>query len=151
MKAMDRLVTLLRCAVIALAGLLVGAPGVPAQEQAAKVLVDDVIPQGNHQVPTQKIISLIKTRPGLEYKQETVDEDVRKLYETKLFANIQVLKQPMPDGKVKVFFLVDSGNHLRRGQASEAGRTGEHHRPAQGRAAEPHRQQDRPHVAAAAL
>ncbi|HEV3078975.1 MAG TPA: POTRA domain-containing protein, partial [Gemmataceae bacterium] len=106
MKAMDRLVTPLRCAVIALAGLLVSAPGVPAQEQPAKVLVDDVIPQGNHQVPTQKIISLIKTRPGLEYKQETVDEDVRKLYETKLFANIQVLKQPMPDGKVKVFFLV---------------------------------------------
>src|SRR5438105_1391002 len=106
MKAMDRLVTPLRRAAIALAGLLLCSPLVPAQDPPAKVLVDDVIPQGNHQVPPQKIISLIKTRPGLEYKQETVDEDVRKLYETKLFANIQVVKQPTPDGKVKVYFLV---------------------------------------------
>src|SRR5205807_2120347 len=82
MKAMDRYATLLRRAGIALAGLLLCSPVVLAQDPPAKVLVDDVIPQGNHQVPPQKIISLIKTRPGLEYKQETVDEDVRKLYET---------------------------------------------------------------------
>jgi outer membrane protein insertion porin family len=104
MKAMDRLITLLRPA--ALSSALLCSTVVLAQDQPAKILVDDVIPQGNRQVPTQKIISLIRTRPGAEYKQEMIDEDVRNLYEAKLFANIQVYKQPTPDGKVKVFFLV---------------------------------------------
>src|SRR5437868_14238344 len=106
MKAMDRLIPLLRRTALALAGVFVCSAVVVAQTEPAKVLVDDVIPQGNRQVPTQKIISLIRTRPGAEYKQETVDEDVRNLYETKLFANIQVYKQPTPDGKVKVYFAV---------------------------------------------
>src|SRR5205807_4568043 len=100
------LLPLLRRTALALAGVFVCSSVVVAQTEPAKVLVDDVIPQGNRQVPTQKIISLIRTRPGAEYKQETVDEDVRNLYETKLFANIQIYKQPTPDGKVKVFIIV---------------------------------------------
>jgi outer membrane protein insertion porin family len=77
-----------------------------AQTNSEKILVDDVIPQGNRAVPTQKIISLIKTRPGGEYKQDVVDEDVRKLSETHLFANIRVYSQRTPDNKIKVYFLV---------------------------------------------
>jgi outer membrane protein insertion porin family len=106
MKAMDRLIPRLRRTALALAGVFLCSAVVVAQEQTGKVLVDDVIPEGTHQVPKQKIISLIRTRPGTEYKQETIDEDVRNLYETKLFANIQVYKQPTPDGKVKVYIIV---------------------------------------------
>jgi outer membrane protein insertion porin family len=107
MKATDRFSSSLRRTTLALAGLLVSAAVTLAQtEPPTKVMVDDIIPQGNHLVPTQKIISLIRTRPGTEYKQSTIDEDVRRLYETKLFANIQVYKQPTPDNKVKVYFAV---------------------------------------------
>src|SRR5437588_6375188 len=106
MKATDRFISLLRGMALALFGMLVCGTSVLSQQQPAKVLIEDVIPQGNRQVPTQKIISLIKTRPGLDYKQETIDEDVKALYETKLFANIQVYKLPAPDNKVKVYFIV---------------------------------------------
>jgi outer membrane protein assembly factor BamA len=75
-----------------------------AQAPPPKVMIADVIPQGNRNVPTQKIISLIKTRPGAEYNEETVAEDVRKLYETRLFANVRVAKQTTEDGRVIVYF-----------------------------------------------
>jgi outer membrane protein assembly complex protein YaeT len=77
-----------------------------AQQPGNKVLIDDVIPQGNHVVPTQRIMSLIKTKPGNEYQQDALDEDVRKLYESKLFANIRVQVQPLPNNHVKVYFIV---------------------------------------------
>jgi outer membrane protein assembly complex protein YaeT len=94
-----------------LAGVLVGAaaciaqalPVPPSQPAPAKELVADVIPQGNHNVPTQKIMSLLKTRPGGEYSQEVVNEDVRKLYQTGSFANIQVKLDRTPQGLVVYF------------------------------------------------
>jgi outer membrane protein assembly factor BamA len=73
-----------------------------------KVIVADVIPQvvpqGSQTVPTQKIISLLKTRPGSEYQQEVVKEDVRRLTDTKQFADIRVMTQPTPDNKIIVYF-----------------------------------------------
>src|SRR5207253_202746 len=64
-----------------------------AQAPSGKVLVADVIPQGNHLVPTQKIISLLKTRPGSEYSQQVVNDDIGRLYETRQFANVVVRTQ----------------------------------------------------------
>src|SRR5262249_50799331 len=55
----------------------------------AKLMVADVLPDGNRSVPTQKIMSIIKTRPGSEFSQETVNDDVRELYKTRLFANVR--------------------------------------------------------------
>jgi outer membrane protein assembly complex protein YaeT len=92
------LVGILLCAVVSVIGY--------GQSQSGKVLVEDVIPQGNRLVPTQRIISLVKTRPGVEYQQEVVNEDVRRLYETKLFANIRVQTQKTAENKIKVFFLI---------------------------------------------
>jgi len=90
----------------ALMGMLLCVAITLAQAKPEKVLIDDVIPEGNHAVPTQKIISLIKTRPGGEYKQEVINEDVRKLSETHLFANVRVYTQRTPDNKLKVYFIV---------------------------------------------
>ncbi|HKB38441.1 MAG TPA: outer membrane protein assembly factor BamA, partial [Gemmataceae bacterium] len=69
-------------------------------------VVNDVIPQGNRSVPPQKILGLIRTKPGTEFNPDTVAEDVRKLYETKLFGNIQVKTDYTSDGKINVYFLV---------------------------------------------
>jgi outer membrane protein assembly complex protein YaeT len=80
----------------------------PAQAPAEKLIVADVIPQvvppESQTVPPQKIVSLLKTRPGAEYQPEVVNEDVRSLYETKLFADIRVLTQLTGDRKIIVYF-----------------------------------------------
>jgi outer membrane protein assembly complex protein YaeT len=89
--------------------LLLCGPAGPAPAQApatpGKYLINDIIPRGNRLVPTSKIMGLIRSRPGTEYVLETVNEDVRRLYETKQFGNIQVELQFTPDGKVNVLFL----------------------------------------------
>jgi outer membrane protein insertion porin family len=108
MKATERFSSaLFRTAGVAASLLLLGTACVClAQAPAApgKFLVNDVIPQGNRLVPTQRIMSLIHTRPGSEYSQETLNEDVRRLYETKQFGNVLVDLKYTPDGKVNVYF-----------------------------------------------
>jgi outer membrane protein insertion porin family len=107
MRATDRWKPLLRYTLAAMVGLLAcGSLVSLAQSPAGKIIVDDVIPEGNRVVPPQKIISLIKTRPGTEFQQETINEDVRRLYETKLFANIRVHTQQVSDTRVKVYIVV---------------------------------------------
>jgi outer membrane protein assembly complex protein YaeT len=88
----------------ALLGIFLVAAACMAQTTTAKLIVADVIPQGNRAVPTQRIIGIIKTHPGGEYQKEVADEDVRRLYETHLFANVRVAEQRTPDGKVIVYF-----------------------------------------------
>jgi outer membrane protein assembly complex protein YaeT len=106
MRVTDRLSLPVRRSALALVGTLMCAAFCLAQSQAGKVLVDDVIPQGNRLVPPQKIIGLIKTRPGTEYSAEVVQEDVRRLWETRLFANIRVQTQQAGNNKIKVYFIV---------------------------------------------
>ena len=106
MRATDRLIPPLRRTTAALIAVLLCAVTCLAQTQPTKILVEDVIPQGNHYIPPQKIISLIKTRPGAEYSDDTVQGDVRTLYGTKLFANVRVNTQRTADDKVKVYFIV---------------------------------------------
>lgn len=93
---------LLAVVVAALAPLTPAA----AQAPAGKVIVADVVVQGNRTVPTQKIMGTIKTRPGMEYKPDVVAEDVRKLYESRSFANIRVVEKPVDGGRVTVVFQV---------------------------------------------
>lgn len=76
-----------------------------AQGTSAKVTVADVVVQGNRMIATQRIMGYIKTRPGSEYSQASVDDDVRRLYETRLFGNIQVRTPRTEDGRVIVQFL----------------------------------------------
>jgi outer membrane protein assembly complex protein YaeT len=106
MRATDRLISPLRRTLAALTAMLGLSAALFAQAPPAKILVDDVIPQGNRYIPPQKIISLIKTRPGVEYSDDKIQEDVRRLYETKLFANVRVNTQRTADDKVKVYFIV---------------------------------------------
>ena len=70
MRATDRLISPLRRTLAALTAMLGLSAALFAQAPPAKILVDDVIPQGNRYIPPQKIISLIKTRPGVEYSDD---------------------------------------------------------------------------------
>jgi outer membrane protein assembly factor BamA len=78
--------------------------GEPAS--SGKAIIADVIPQGSRQVSNQQIMAYLKTRPGSEYNKEVIQEDVRALYATKQFANIEVVPRDEPDGRVTVYFLI---------------------------------------------
>lgn len=89
-----------------LLGLLAAVSVGLAQGPGSKPLVADVVPLGNSQIPTQKIKNIIKTRAGVEYSKDTVQADVRALYETKMFANVRSEEEYTPDGRVIVKFKV---------------------------------------------
>src|SRR5438128_2549861 len=55
-----------------------------------KDLVADVIVVGNRNIPTEKIMRYIKTRPGGEYLQATLQADVTALAETRMFKSVRV-------------------------------------------------------------
>ncbi len=97
------LMGLLLCAVASVAQT--PAP-VPAPGSPGKVLVADVIIEGNRNVTAQQIKGQIKTRPGAEFNEETAREDVRVLMSSKQLGNVEVVTQPTPDGRVNVFFLI---------------------------------------------
>ena len=82
---------------------------------AGRVVVGDVLVQGNRLIPTQQIMAQIKTRPGAPYSAETVQEDVRTLVGSRQFANVKADYRPEADGKMTVIFIVqDQANLVQR-------------------------------------
>jgi outer membrane protein assembly complex protein YaeT len=78
----------------------------PVAPVPRKVQVEDVRLQGNVQIPTHRIMPHIKTRAGQDYSEDAIQEDIKNLYATKLFANVQAAKQFTKEGNVIVFFSV---------------------------------------------
>ncbi|OAI53537.1 hypothetical protein AYO44_15875 [Planctomycetaceae bacterium SCGC AG-212-F19] len=106
MKATDRFPGSARRLAAVLLALVIGGTPALAQTAPGKTIVADVIPVGNRQMPTQRITSLLKIRPGIEYDQKIVDEDVRELYKTNAFRNVEVRVENAADGKVIVYFVL---------------------------------------------
>lgn len=107
MRAMDRFSALALGAVV-LVGLLSGLllAQVAAPVTGPKRLVADVVIKGSNHIPVQQLMARIKTRPGAEYIPEVVQEDVRTLWATHQFLNIEATTRDEPDGKVTVYFLI---------------------------------------------
>src|SRR5271167_3464204 len=100
MKATDRFPrTVVRRLGTVLMVLLLGSAAVLAQTAGVKVTVADVIPVGNNNVPTQRIMSLVKTRPGSDYNQAVVDDDIRELYKDPAIREVKVKIQDAGQGK----------------------------------------------------
>jgi outer membrane protein insertion porin family len=107
MRAMQRFLPhAVRCAGVILS-LLLCSRIAPAQPPAApgKVVVSDVIIQGNQRMTTEQIKVRLHTQAGKEYNPSTVDEDVRELYKTQQFSNIRTLVQEDGPGRAKIYFL----------------------------------------------
>jgi len=68
--------------------------------------VGEVRIEGNRNVQQQKILAIIKTRPGRGLDRNQVEEDVRKLLKTHLFINVDPRYERAPDGSVLVIFRV---------------------------------------------
>jgi outer membrane protein assembly complex protein YaeT len=86
--------------------LLAARAGLAQTPSGRKVIVADVIPIGNHNIPTQRIMGLLKTLPGKEYNYNTVQEDVAQLAKLHLFRDIQVRDETTTDGRVIVYFML---------------------------------------------
>src|ERR1700730_15563764 len=71
-----------------------------------KVIVADVIPVGNHNIPPQRIMGLLQTLPGKEYNYAVVQEDVARLAKLRLFRDIQVRDEMTGDGRVIVYIML---------------------------------------------
>jgi len=90
-------------------------PGPEQTEQAAaeaalraeQEMVVDVRIAGNKSVPLEKILPHIRTRPGRPFDLELIEEDVRRLDQTRLFVNIKTYWQQVPGGRVVIFDLLE--------------------------------------------
>jgi outer membrane protein assembly complex protein YaeT len=84
-------------------------PDVPARlTPGTKLTVADVKVQGLHNVPPERVLNMAKTKPGGEMSQATIDEDIRTLYATRLFAHVDVRLVEHTDNRavVDVWFVV---------------------------------------------
>jgi outer membrane protein insertion porin family len=111
MQAMERFLLSTALWAGVLVGLLLASRAALAQGPAAsgKVLISDVLITGNQRMSTEQIKVRLRTQPGNEYNPALIDQDVRELYKTNQFSNIQTWITPdMPDhpDRAKVFFSV---------------------------------------------
>lgn len=69
-------------------------------------IIADVIPvtSSGRSGQTEKVMSLVKTKPGAKYSRAIVDEDVRRLAETHSYDRPSARPELTPDGKVIVYF-----------------------------------------------
>jgi len=73
----------------------------PAQQEEAKVTSVEV--EGNKIVSTATILTKIKTRPGDRVSQQTVDEDIKRLYGTGFFTDASAELRPYQGGQMVRF------------------------------------------------
>jgi outer membrane protein assembly complex protein YaeT len=80
----------------------------PALPSGRKLTVADVKAQGNRNTPVERIINTVRTKAGSELNQATLDEDVRLLYATGLFAlvNVQAVPSRGNPNAVDLYFIV---------------------------------------------
>lgn len=83
--------------------------GQPAEEAQAPKQVLTVLAvqvRGNQVVNTSTILNKIITREGQTLSQETINEDIKRLYATGFFRDIRFDVEPKPDG-MNVILVVD--------------------------------------------
>lgn len=76
-------------------------------------MVTDVEIRGNQIVSTNTILSKIKLRKGTKLAQETVNEDLKRLYSTTYFQDIRVEVEEQPGG-YKIIFEVEEKPVIRQ-------------------------------------
>jgi outer membrane protein assembly factor BamA len=91
---------------LGLSCLLVVATARAEERDNKKTIIDDVIPSGNLRIPSQRILSMLKSKPGTEFKPEVLDEDIRTLLTNKQFLDVQVQKQEVAVNKVCLYFVI---------------------------------------------
>lgn len=82
-------------------------PGPNLINPAAGEQVIEVRIVGNKVTKKEKILPHIRTRAGREFIQEQVERDVRRLNATRMFVDIRVSYQHLPNGRVVIFEVIE--------------------------------------------
>ena len=81
-------------------------PTLPAHHLAGR-MVFDVRVAGNQDVPLEKIVPHIQTRPNRPYDPARVQEDIRRLNRTRWFITVESETRLLPQGVVVIFKVVE--------------------------------------------
>jgi outer membrane protein insertion porin family len=73
-------------------------------EQAKKVITVEV--RGNRIVSTNTVLSKIQSKEGAALKQQTINEDIKRLYATGFFEDVRLEVEDLPEG-YKLIVVVD--------------------------------------------
>lgn len=84
-----------------------GQPPVAVGVVPADEPVVDVRVVGLNAVKLTKVVSFIKTRPGRPFDRQLIDEDVRRLYKSRMFVNVKTYSQRVAGGQVVVFEVIE--------------------------------------------
>ncbi|MCA9297891.1 MAG: hypothetical protein KDA28_02425, partial [Phycisphaerales bacterium] len=97
-------------ALVVVLGLVCGAGGVARAQLVteAGATVADVRFEGNRIVEGERLLQEIRTRPGVTFDPDVVDEDVKSLYRLGLFRDIAVEETDVPGGIVVTFVLKEN-------------------------------------------
>ena len=68
------------------------------QEQVIEVRI-----RGHDRIPVEKIIRHIRTRAHRPYQPDVVEEDVRRLYHSRMFTDVNASTQRTPNGRIVIF------------------------------------------------
>lgn len=79
-----------------------GGPGVSSQDMVVQVRVT-----GNGKVPLEKVLAQIRTRAGRPFDPELIEEDVRRLTNTRMFVHVRPYSQKVPGGRVVIFEVLE--------------------------------------------
>ena len=82
-----------------------GTPQTQKVDPTGKMVVD-VRVVGNESIPTKRIASQIKSRPGRTFESAVVRDDIRALNRTRWFLHVEAEYLPAPDDGVVVVFRV---------------------------------------------
>ncbi len=73
-----------------------------------KPAILDVKAVGNTNVSESAIIAKVKVRPGQVFSQQLIDEDIKRLYATGFFTDVQVDAKEAANGVVILFYVKES-------------------------------------------
>ena len=79
----------------------------PQSGHTSPPIVAEVRIVGNRRLPPEKILGQIRTRAGRPFDPRLIEEDVRRLNQTRWFASVRVFWQPVPEGRVVIFEVVE--------------------------------------------
>jgi outer membrane protein assembly complex protein YaeT len=82
--------------------------------QAGKDTVAQVVVVGNRNITTERVMTEIRTRPGVTYTVQGVQDDINRLAATHLFKHLAVRTQNTTDGRLVVIFEVQEHPKLVR-------------------------------------
>jgi outer membrane protein assembly complex protein YaeT len=95
-------------AVLAAAAVWAWPAGSRAADTPNGKTIAEVIPVGNRIRTADQIRAVMFSRPGIAYEEAVIQEDVRRLHNTKWFVpgGVQILTKNDPDGRVTVLVYV---------------------------------------------